>query len=201
MKKFVTMIACLAITGGAFAKGVDIPKFSLGAKAGLNVSNFSSRGGNSLIPQIGFHIGIAGEIKASRIFAVAPEIVFSTQGAKEKVENTKITMASNYLNIPVMARFYVIDALSLEVGPQFGFAVGMNAKVKDGNREFEHKLKSGDDYNVFDFMVGLGLTYNYKHKFITSVRWNYGLTDVLKGNDIPSNKNSLFQLSVGYNFL
>lgn len=204
MKKFITMIVCLAITGGAFAKGIDIPKFTLGAKVGLNVSHITGEymrdfGAKS---KAGFHVGLAGEIKASRIFAIAPEILFSTQGnmikQTEGGETIKISLNSGYINIPIMARFYIIDALSIEAGPQFGFATGMRQKIKVGDEKASSKV---DSHKKFDFAIGVGATYNLNHKFFASVRYNFGLTNVLEENDIfASNKNGVFQLSVGYNF-
>lgn len=196
MKKLITLIACLAITGGAFAqgKGGDFNKFTLGGKLGLNVASLAGSDGGGA--KAGFHVGVVGEYRMSHLFAIAPEIMYSSQGAKEKEEDYKAFLAANYLNIPILARFYIIDALSIEVGPQFGFNMGMKAKAKGDGLTATEKIEK-DKYNVFDIGVGLGLTYNFKNCF-ASVRYNYGFIDVLKD---AANKNTVFQLSVGYNFL
>lgn len=198
MKKLITMIVCLAITGGAFAqeKRGDFNKFTLGAKAGLNVSKFIGGGriGNG---KAGFHVGVVGEYRMSHLFAIAPEIMYSSQGSREKMDdNIKASYTANYLNIPILARFYVIDAISLEVGPQFGFNMGIQGKLTNGGLSVTEKIGK-DQYNVFDIGLGLGLTANFKN-VVTSVRYNYGFLDVSK---LAASKNHTFQLSVGYNFL
>lgn len=197
MKKLITLIACLAITGGAFAqgKGGDFNKFTLGGKLGLNVANLvgSDMEGKA---KAGFHIGVVGEYRVSHLFAIAPEIMYSSQGTREKEEDYKASLNANYLNIPILARFYVIDALSIEVGPQFGFNMGMKAKAKGDGVSLTEKIDK-EAYNVFDLGLGLGLTYNFRNCF-ASARYNFGLTNVANEG---ANRNSVFQLSVGYNFL
>lgn len=204
MKKIITMIVCLAMVGGAFAqrKNIDINRFTLGAKAGLNIATMVGKDvkDDGAKAKTGFHIGVVSEFRACGMFAIAPEIVFSSQGYRTVEGDYKLSLNSSYINIPIMARFYVIDALSIEVGPQFGFAGGMKWKAKLGDHKESEKLDSKEDYRTFDFAIGLGVTYNLNHKFFASARYNFGLTNVLKANDPYSNKNSVFQLSVGYNF-
>lgn len=203
MRKLITMLVCLAMAGGVYAQGrsIDIKKFTFGVKTGLNVSNLVGKdvkddGANY---KAGFHIGVVGELRASKIFVIAPEILFSMQGSQYKSDGYKVSLNSSYINIPIMARFYVVDFLSIEVGPQFGFATGMKGVVKLNDYKETEKFESKEDYAVFDFALGVGVTYNFKHKFFASARYNFGLTDVLKMNDPYRNKNSVFQLSVGYN--
>lgn len=197
MKKLITLIACLALTGGSFAqgKGGDFNKFTLGGKLGLNVANLvgSDMKGNA---KAGFHIGVVGEYRVSHLFAIAPEIMYSSQGTREKEEDYKVSLNANYLNIPILARFYIIDALSIEVGPQFGFNMGMKTKAKGDGVSLTEKIDK-EEYNVFDLGLGLGVTYNFRNCF-ASARYNFGLTNVTKE---IANRNSVFQLSVGYNFL
>lgn len=204
MKKLITLIVCLAMVGGAYAQGngMDIKKFTFGVKTGLNVANLVGKEvkDDGAKAKAGFHIGVVGELRASKIFVLAPEILFSMQGYQYKSDDGyKISLNSNYINIPIMARFYVVDFLSIEVGPQFGFATGVKGVVKGDGSKYTEKFESKEDYAVFDFAVGVGVTYNFRHKFFASARYNFGLTNVLKMNDPYSNKNSVFQLSVGYN--
>lgn len=197
MKKLIAMIVCLAFAGGAFAKGNkgDFNKFSLGGNLGLNVSQFI--GGDRIGGEkAGFHVGVVGEYRMSHLFAIAPEIMYSSQGAREKMEDYKAAYTANYLNIPILARFYVINALSLEVGPQFGFNMGIKGKFTNGGLSVTEKIRK-NQYNVFDIGLSFGLAYNFKNYF-ASVRYNYGFIDV---STLTASKNAVFQLSVGYNFL
>ncbi|RZJ55928.1 MAG: PorT family protein, partial [Flavobacterium sp.] len=37
----------------------------------------------------------------------------------------------SYLNVPIMAKYYVIEKLSLEAGPQIGFLLSAKNQVDD----------------------------------------------------------------------
>lgn len=199
MKKLIVMLACLALVGGSFAqeKSNDRKKFSIGAKTGLNVATFAGTNTKNLHKSIkvnmGFHIGIVSEIKGSDDFSFAPEILFSTQGFRTDMD-TIGDMGSanaNYIAVPLMARFYIIDCLSLDVGPYFGFATSI--KIKDDGET----VKVGtDEYHIFDYGLCLGMTYNLRQKFFASVRYECGISDVVK---YLNNTNSVLQFSVGYN--
>lgn len=200
MKKLITLVACLAVVSVGFAKGKgsDLKKFSFGAKTGLNVAYFAGTNTKNLHESIkvnmGFHIGVASEIKGSDDFAFAPELLFSTQGFRTDIDaiGDMGSINVNYIAIPILARFYIINCLSLDVGPYVGFATGVNIK-DDG----ETVKVSSDEYNIFDYGLCLGMTYNLNHKFFASARYEIGITDVVK---TLNNTNSVFQFSVGYNF-
>lgn len=185
MKKIIVLIAALAISSGAFAQG-----FSWGIKAGLNVTGVS---GSDLETKskTGFHAGVVTEFGISDWFAIAPELMYSSQGAKMDVPDMDIRVKGDYLNLPIMAKFYVLEKLSLEAGPQFGYALSMKVKAEDESEKMDSDL-----YNAFDMSLGVGATYNFG-SFFASARYNFGLTDVVKE---ASNKNSVFQISVGYKF-
>lgn len=135
-------------------------------------------------------IGLTAEFKACRWFVIAPEILYSTQGAGITENNwgqDKYYIKASYINIPVMARFYVVDAFSVELGPQVGFTESVKAINKKGGYKQSQKLDFKDDYNNFEFGLGFGVTYNKNHKFFMSARYNLGLTNVLRSYKPYSN--------------
>lgn len=143
-------------------------------------------------------MGAFAEFKVNDYFSVQPELVYSRQGLRaEKLEGWKRRARVNYLNIPVLAKFYVWDELSVDLGPQFGFALNGKYKFsKDGDSE-KRKIR---DLNTFDLSFALGLSYNWED-FMFSARYNFGITNVIdKDAAGDNNKNHVFQLSVGYRF-
>ena len=181
MKKIILTAAAVFAFG--FANAQDT---KYGVKGGLNMSNFSNADGSSSL--LAFHLGGFAEFKVSDKFAVQPELLYSAQGAKFTEGNLNF----NYINIPVMAKYYVADAFSIEAGPQIGFL--MSAKA-DGTDVKEL-------YNTTDFGLNLGAGYNLNETMSLGLRYNMGLSDVQK--DLPSgvsgSKNSSIQLSFGYKF-
>lgn len=126
MKKILLPLAVILLTSGAYAQSV---KF--GVKAGLNVSTFTGDDSDEAESLTGFHVGGVAEIKFTDKFSLQPELLYSTQGAKASVSgieggvayNADIKAKVSYINLPVMAKYYVIPGLSLEAGPQVGFKV------------------------------------------------------------------------------
>jgi hypothetical protein len=181
-----------------------------GLKSGLNVTNLSIKYGSlSIEPdyRYGIHIGAFAEFKREK-FAVQPELLFSMQGAvMEESEGdwkSTSTTALNYINLPVMAKYYVIDGLSLEAGPQLGFLLTAKTIYKvtyDGETETE-ETDMKDDCKAIDFAFNLGASYQLPNKpFGFSARYSLGLTNI--GNDMgddSSLKNHSWQLGVFVKF-
>lgn len=169
-------------SGGGSSAGM----VKFGPKAGLNIASLSIDNTKSLI---GFHVGAFAEIMISEKFAVQPEIMYSAQGAKADEGDGELKLG--YLNIPVMAKFFVAEGFSVEAGPQIGFL--MNAEDSDGT-----DIK--DSFETTDFGINVGLGYSLPMGVMFSGRYNIGLSDTVKNNVGDAAKNGVFQLSVGYKF-
>ena len=165
---------------------------SFGAKAGLNIANFSGdvKGNKSLV---GFHIGVFAEIGVAESFTFQPELLFSTQGAKYKEEGISAEFELNYINLPLMFKYAVADGFYLEAGPQVGFLV--SAKVLDQDVK--------DEMESVDFGANFGFSYDFTEKLFAGARYNLGLSNVLKTNEDFGNdkvSNAVLSLSLGYKF-
>jgi hypothetical protein len=184
MKKIILTAA--AVFAFSFANAQDM-KF--GAKGGLSMSSNTLGEHTSLLA---FHLGGFAEFKISGKFAVQPELLYSAQGGKVSAGGADYTTNLNYINIPVMAKYYVADAFSIEAGPQIGFL--MSAK-SDGTdiKEF---------CNSTDFGLNLGAGYNLNETMSLGLRYNMGLSNVIKdvAGVSTDSKNSSIQLSFGYKF-
>jgi hypothetical protein len=200
MKRIIlTVIAVLAF---GFANAQEV-KF--GAKAALNIATLAGDAENQS-SYIGFQLGGFAEIKVSDKFFVQPELVYSTQGSEEKGNqningtdyDAKIIYKFAYINIPVMAKYYVAKSFSLEAGPQFGFLTRAKAELKVAGQSVEVDFK--DYVKSVDFGINLGAGYDFTDKFSAGVRYNFGLTDIDKEDDSSEVKNAVFSVSIGYKF-
>lgn len=185
MKKlcFLTLLATLGLIQQTNAQDIQF-----GAKAGLNVSNFSGGDAdrNSLI---GFHVGFISEIPFSAKFSLQPELLYSRQGSEaQDVLKVKV----DYLAIPIMAKYYLADRFSLEVGPQFSFL------INDKGEYINSDLPDEDtDASNFDVGANVGLGFNLNSNIFVQARYNFGISTVVENPDIT---NSVFQVSLGYKF-
>jgi hypothetical protein len=187
-----SLLTALAICAFSFSNAQG--KINFGAKAGLNLVNLVGdlEGAES---KAGIHFGGMAEISINDKFSVQPELLFSTQGAN--AEFGEDTFNLSYISLPIMAKYYATEALSIEVGPQVGFLV-------NAEEEFEGETFDIDEgTHGVDFSLNFGLGYKLASGINFSARYNLGLSNVFdfegEGQDVDV-KNSVFQFSIGYFF-
>ena len=193
MKKlFITMFAILALTS------ISAQEVLFGAKAGVNFASITGEDTDDLDGITAFHFGAVVEIPVSEKFSIQPELLYSAQGAKFSEDGMDIDLKLNYINLPVLAKFYVADGFSIEAGPQFGIL--LDAEVEGDGMSLDIK----DNVTSLDIGVDFGLGYKLDNGLNFGARYNLGLTD---GNDDPeffgsdeAFKNSVLQLYVGFFF-
>lgn len=186
MKKLI--IAAILLT--ATMTNAQDKSMSFGVKGGLNLATTSADGAKSLI---GFHVGGFAEFMITDKFAVQPELTFSAQGAKYKnVLGNEFNYNLNYLNLPVMAKYFVTEDLSLEFGPQISFLMSAKADGTDVK----------ESYNSTDFGVNFGAGFNLNENMVLGLRYNLGLSDLEKdlSPGEKGTKQSVLQFSFGYKF-
>lgn len=177
MKK-ILLLAVFTVLGFA---NVNAQEIKFGAKAGLNFSTVNGSNTNNIDYVTSYHVGVVSEIPISEKFSFQPELMYSRQGYS--FNNDVIAM--NYLNIPLMGKYYVTKGLSLEAGPQIGFL--LSAKNEG--------VKVTNSFTTFDFGANFGLGYKLENGLNFSARYNLGITKV-----DTDNRNGVFQVSVGYFF-
>ena len=187
MKKII--LAALLFVAASTTSQAQLVK--LGVKAGVNFANqtgdaFDAPGVNKE-GITSYHAGLVAEIKLLDRFAIQPELLYSTTGASYKFDDVRedIKNELGYLSIPVMAKFYLTDSFSLEVGPQASFLLSEKDNVEFGDAE------------TFEFGVNAGLGFKLTENFFIQGRYGLGLTEASKNADV---KNSVFQISAGFMF-
>lgn len=186
MKK-TFLIAVIAVLGLSNINAQDI-KF--GAKAGLNFASIMGDETEGFKPNTDFHFGIMAEWKISDKFALQPEVIYSGQGTNTNIDSEGV-ISLNYLNVPVIGKYYITNGLSLEAGPQIGFLLS----TKGGSINYKDALKSTD------FGVNFGVGYKLDNGLNFNARYNLGLSNIIDIDGVSDkNRNGVFQLSVGYFF-
>lgn len=166
--------------------------FSFGAKVGLNLATLQPEQTDT---RTSIHVGGIAEVSITDVFSVQPELLYSGHGAKDQddTDNNEIARL-DYLVLPVLAKYYVFDGLSLEAGPQLGLL--LSAKREDNGETEDIK----DITKSTDFGFALGAGYKLDNGLNFGIRYYLG-SDV---NDIDSDsnkyKNRVIQFSVGYFF-
>lgn len=183
----------------------------VGIKAGVNFASIMGETPRGLRFRTAYDFGLVAEFETSPSTSVQPEIMYSSQGFHYDGGriNGEIIAEDNYkldyLNIPIVFKYYFSEGASFEVGPQVGFL--LSAKTADNtinNGDLRDNLTNAS----FDFLVGFG--YKFDNGFNLNARYVGGLTNIWKGyvkNPPPGywyydygKRNSVFQLTVGYYF-
>ena len=202
MKKLLLLTFLL----GAFT--MNAQEVTFGAKAGLNISSWAGDETEDLDSRTSFHLGATAEIAISDVFSLQPELLFSSQGVKAEFSDSGFSsensLVTNYIQIPVMAKYYVTEGLSLEAGPQIGFLMSANS---EGSSTFDGETESYDEdvkelFNSLDFGLNIGAGYKLDSGLNFALRYNLGLSNIADGADDEdfSVTNRVLQLSVGFTF-
>ena len=122
------LMATVALTASSQNTKRDNGTFTLQPKVGLALGSFSGdytkpAGGQDPKVRAGFIAGVEGEYYANDWFGIALGLNYAQQGWKVDGNTLKL----DYLNVPLVADFYVARGLALKTGVQFGFL--MNAKA------------------------------------------------------------------------
>lgn len=181
-------IAFLAISS------LQAQHMNIGIKGGLNLYNVMNENSSGGDPLPGFNIGLIGHFHLNDQFALQPELVFSTQGAKLSNNGDEAHLNLNYINVPLSLQYMFDNGFRFFAGPQLGFLVG--AKSYSNNTEFDRM----NDFSGIDLGAVFGLSYiNPDSNFGIDARYNYGLTDIKEDNTGPSYNRGI-QLGLFYLF-
>ena len=193
MKKLmmIAVMAIFAMTASAQNTNREVGAFTLQPKVGLAIGSFSGEyitvGGKvDTKKRVGFTAGLEGEIYATNWLGIALGLNYAQQGWKFNDVKCKY----DYLNVPLVADFYVARGLALKTGVQLGFL--MNAKWDD--------LNVKDDSNKTNFSIPIGISYEFSN-VVLDLRYNVALSKVNKNaTDNYKYRSDLVQFTIGYKF-
>lgn len=200
MKKLL-IIATLLVTAVAAKAQHEQGDFLVQPKIGLNIATLSDA--DKAIADL--HFGMEAEYLFTDKFSMGLGAIMSNQGAKyDNQEDGKFTTDLDYVQVPILASYYVLPGLALKTGIQPGFKMRAKAKMDDGTVDLDelmrlNSLLAGEDIKVgtFDLSIPVGISYEYKN-IVLDARYNWGLVKVINVGDAFYNR--FFMLSLGYKF-
>lgn len=194
-------------------------------KIGYNMANVSKIKSD---PRHGVNVGISLEYMITKDFSIEPGLYYSMQGASWKLDDSnlgflekitgsaKATLKNDYINVPILLKYYVADGFHIFAGPQLGYLV--NTSVGGSASAFGFSINSKDVGNFgnyikdkekkFDFAVAIGAGYQDPSGFLISASYNIGITKLFELNlgDVGNYnidykaRNNVLQINLGYRF-
>lgn len=159
----------------------------IGVRAGANVANFD---GYDFDSRIGLHLGAYYQWDFNDLFSVEPGLFFSQKGYKSSSDNIKENL--NYIDIPVLVRYWATRDLNIFAGPQGSVLV---------NRKYDNNGTVSQTTEIirgYDVAAVFGVGYEIFEDWNVQASYDLGLTSL---NYFDVNvKNRVFKVSVGKRF-
>ena len=186
MKKI--LLSILAVV--ALSITTQAQTWGFGPKVGITFSSANGVEGSKM------RVGVVAGAFASRWindwFAIQGELLYSQQGYNTKVAGVSEKYRLDYLTMPMLAKFYVMDGLNFEAGGQIAYRV--SAKQKLTEADF---LSLKQKTNRFHADLIFGVSYDFDFGLILEGRYLLSANSVGVNNSI---KTGALQFLVGWRF-
>ena len=189
----------LLITNETFAQA------RAGIKGGLNVSNLYIDDINDENARYGFNVGLYGQVLSSEVFALQPELLYSTKGSKAFYNNgtfeQTVKYNLNYLDLPVLAVFKLGESAEIQIGPYASYLLNANISYSGDLANGDDELDK-DQLKSYDYGLVGGFAMNFGNIQV-GARYNYGLVKIADSDAaelfLGDSKNSVAQLYLSFN--
>lgn len=200
MKKIMMIAAMMVAALSANAQN-EVGQVTLMPKAGINISTITGSGSDKK-SKVGLVAGAEFEYGVAQNFDITAGVLYSMEGAK--IGDAKFNM--DYINIPILANYYVVPGLAVKAGIQPAFNVRKKASYNGNTVNIDDVMNAVLDWagagvetgvKTFNLSIPVGLSYEYQ-SFVLDARYNIGVTKLFKNAD--QGRNSTFAITLGYKF-
>lgn len=173
MKKIMLIAAMMVMTIAAKAQNA-VGQLTLKPMVGMTAAYIAN---SSAEAKVGLAAGAELECGIADNLGITAGAVYAMQGNKDG----DIKWNLEYINIPILANYYVAPGFAIKAGLQPAF------NVNDDDNSL---------VNTFDLSIPVGLSYEISD-FVIDARYQWGLTKIIDNTDL---KNSVVMISIGYKF-
>lgn len=191
MKKLFLAVVAMMVSAATFAQN-EVGQLTIQPKVGVNIANITDA--DDADPRIGLAAGAEFEYGLTDNIGLSAGVLYSMQGVKTTIIDDDCTWKLDFLNVPILANFYVAKGFAVKLGVQPGFKLSSKAKFKGSGGSKEVEVEDG--VKSVDLSIPVGLSYQYQN-IVFDARYNWGVTKIIDGVD---SKHSVFQITVGYKF-
>ncbi len=162
-----------------------------GAKGGANITTLGKFGSGNT-PQLRMHAGFYYQQRVEQRFGLVAELHYSMQGARA-ANISRRYLAYNYLNLPLLIKFYNQNDVYFEIGPQLGYLLFANLHDDGFTQSITSQVKRFD----FTGLIGGGKDTDFGNY---GVRAGVGFTNTSGGSvgNAVVFRNIFLQLYVGF---
>jgi hypothetical protein len=219
MKKVIFFAICLLVAGSVSAQGYyygprpvrrppprrqsdDFYKVRVGIAGGLSIADAYSayNPGYSTGSIAAFNVGLTLDIPIAYPLSFAPEVLFSQKGYTAQTTDGNFTQRSNFIDVPLLAKFRLSPFVNFVIGPQISFPISTSNTYDNGfTQTAQQNYSTTSDSPVLGGVVGVGFDLNRN----VELRFRYTY-DLQETNDnsyyIPGYRNETWQIGLGFKF-
>ena len=220
MKKILFLAICLLVAGSVSAQnyyygprrvvrrppprrqGDDFYRVKVGIAGGLNLANtidaYNSNFSTGTIAA--FHAGLTLDIPIVYPLSFAPEVLYSQKGYSAQTSDGNFTQRSNFIDVPLLAKFRLSPFVNFVLGPQLSFPISTSNTYDDGfsvtNREHYNTTQ---DKTVVDGVIGVGFDLSPNVELRARYTIDFQQTDD-NSYYVPGYRNQVWQIGLGIKF-
>ncbi len=210
MKKTLSLIIGLFIVANANAQFFFFfgdyeysfrPRFGVAMGAAFSNAVPSSKSNYDTGALAGYSMGITYSHPVTNNLAIGVEALYAQKGYAATTQAGRFSQRSQFLDIPIYAKFLVGNAFNLFAGPQISYLLSSNNLYNEG---FDESVRGYYQYSgvktFFAGVIGAGIDIN------THVNLNARYAIDLKGTNangniyVPAYKHQALQLAFGFKF-
>ncbi len=190
----ITLLFVSSVTG----QGVDTRVVTFGAKVGTNLTKNYGFENSVAEYKLGFAFGGFVTFNLASQFAIEPGVLFTMKGWElEDISKVKL----NYVEIPVLLKFYIPSQGNIKPNIFAGPALGILLSARVDDDDIKHLFNSTD----FGVVLGGGIDVTAERgKFIVEARSTVGLVTIESDDEYwggkSVSKNIAFTVMLGYAF-
>ncbi|WP_318308448.1 porin family protein [Flagellimonas crocea] len=194
MKKNLLILGVLL--AGLTTYGQNTNNVQLGVRGGANFATVAGDGFDSPDSRTSLYLGLLAEAPLTDHVSLQPEVFYSAQGfdITDEPDSPDAQFKVDYIQVPVLFKFYIADGLNLQAGPQFGFKVNESLDLAPGD---DSGSFDSDSIKTFDLQGAAGVEYKFPSGFFIQGRYSYGFSEMVEDVDVH---NSVFSAGLGFMF-
>jgi len=180
----------------------DFYKVRVGVTGGLNIANTVSAYNTnfSTAAITGFNAGLTLDIPLIYPLSFAPEVLYSQKGYAAVTTDGNFTQHSNYIDIPLLAKFRLSPTFNFLIGPQVSFPVSTTTTFDNGFVVTdEHFYNTYGNGAILDGVVGVSfdLSRDVELRARYTIDLQQNVENASYGGDY---RNQVWQIGLGFKF-
>ncbi|MDB5115387.1 MAG: hypothetical protein JWQ79_879 [Mucilaginibacter sp.] len=177
----------------------------VGFEIGVNVSNMiSSNNSNYNTGSLaGLNAGITFDLPIIYPLSFAPEVLYSQKGYTASTTDGNFTQRTNFIDVPLLAKFRVGPAFNFYIGPQLSYLISTTNTFDNGftvTSEEHYNSNNGGHKTFMDGVIGVSFDLNRSVDLHARYTLDLDQTDYYGNTYVPNYRNQVWQFGLGFKF-